>query len=265
MGALIRYHGGKTRIADKIVSMFPSHDCYVEPFGGGAAVLLAKPRSRLEIYNDMDCDMVALFRTLRDHPKQLADAVALTPFARDEFELSMTDCDDDLEKARRVLIRSHMGHGGTGTIWRTGFAKDRRNGVVPVDTWMALPAVVRETAERMLGVVIENREAQRVLLDHDAPGALHYVDPPYLHETRGKHRYRFEMTTADHERLLSAVRKLKGSVVLSGYSSGLYDAALHDWTRVEIKARADKAIPKTEVIWTNFCDAAPLFAAMKDA
>ena len=71
MGALVRYHGGKVRLAAKIISLFPQHDGYVEPFGGGAAVLLAKPRSRLEVYNDIDGDIVTLFRVLRDLPKRL--------------------------------------------------------------------------------------------------------------------------------------------------------------------------------------------------
>lgn len=82
MGALVRYHGGKVRIAEKIIGLFPAYDCYVEPFGGGGAVLLAKPRARLEVYNDLDGDKVALFRALRDAPAELAEAIALTPFAR---------------------------------------------------------------------------------------------------------------------------------------------------------------------------------------
>lgn len=261
MGALVRYHGGKVRIADKIVGLFPGHDCYVEPFGGGGAVLLSKPRARLEVYNDLDGDMVALFRAVRDRPQELARAVALTPYSREEFELSLALADgDDLVRARRVLIRSHLGHGGAGTVWRTGFAKDRRNGVVPCDTWLDLPAVIRETAERMRGVVIEQRPAVKVMVEHDSRSAVHYVDPPYVHEARGRHRYRYEMTTEEHEEMLRTLRELRGSVILSGYASGMYDAALHDWRRIEIKARADKCGDRTEVLWCNFEDATPLFA-----
>lgn len=262
MGSLVRYHGGKVRIAPKIVSLFPGHDCCVEPFGGGAAVLLSKPRARLEVYNDLDGDMVALFRTLRDAPDRLADAVALTPFARAEHEEAYQETSCDVERARRVLIRSHFGHGSSGIHRATGFrAAGLRAGTLPVHGWMSLPETIRVAAERMRGVVIERRPAVQVMQAHDGVQTVHYVDPPYLPETRDKGRdYRHEMTIPEHEEMLGAITALRGSVVLSGYASSLYDEALKDWRRIEIKARADKAGERTEVLWCNFADVAPLFA-----
>lgn len=265
MGALVRYHGGKVRMADKIIGLFPAHDCYIEPFGGGAAVLLAKPRARLEVYNDLDGDMVALFRVLRDSPDALADAVGSTPFAREEHELSYLEAADDLERARRVLVRSHFGHGSSGIHRATGFrAAGMRAGTLPVHGWMTLPDTIRIAAERMRGVVIERRPALQVMQAHDAKDVLHYVDPPYLPETRDKGRdYRHEMTRSDHIGLLDALRQMRGNVVLSGYASSLYDEALDGWRRIEIAARADRAAPRTEVIWCNFADTSPLFAAAR--
>lgn len=262
MTAIVRYHGGKVRIAERIVSLFPRHDCYVEPFGGGAAVLLAKPRSRLEVYNDLDGDMVALFRVLRDRPSDLASAVALTPFAREEHQTSYQVAQDDLERARRVLVRSHFGHGSSGVHRATGFrAAGLRAGSLPVHGWAGLPKAITATAERMRGVVIENRPAAQVIAAHDGPGTVIYADPPYLPETRGPGRdYRHEMTREDHVSLLSALAGTKGRVVLSGYASPLYDDALSGWRRVEIKAMADRAIPRVEVIWCNFDDVMPLFS-----
>ncbi|RAP39287.1 hypothetical protein BYZ73_21320 [Rhodovulum viride] len=262
MGALVRYHGGKVRIAEKIIGLFPAHDCYVEPFGGGAAVLLAKPRSRLEVYNDLDGDMVALFRVLRDRPDALAAAIALTPFAREEHEAAYSETQDDLERARRVLIRSHFGHGSSGIHRATGFrAAGMRAGTLPVHGWAMLPETIREAAERMRGVVIEHRPAVQVTQAHDGSQTVHYVDPPYLPETRDKGRdYRHEMTRRDHIDLLDTLRGLRGSVVLSGYASPLYDDALHDWRRIEIQTRADRAAERTEVLWCNFRDAVPLFS-----
>lgn len=262
MTAIVRYHGGKVRMAGKIISLFPGHDCYVEPFGGGAAVLLAKPRARLEVYNDIDGDMVNLFRVLRDAPQELAEAIALTPFAREEHEISYRDAGDDVERARRVLIRSHFGHGSSGIYRSTGFrAAGVRAGSLPVHGWTEMPTAVRRTAERMRGVVIENRPAVQVMQAHDGPDTVHYVDPPYLPETRDKGRdYRHEMTIRDHEELLSDLRLMRGAVVVSGYASEMYDSALHDWRRIEIQALADRAAKRTEVLWCNFSDTAPLFA-----
>lgn len=261
MGALVRYHGGKVRLADRIVSLFPQHDCYVEPFGGGGAVLLAKPRARLEVYNDLDGDMVALFRVVRDNPEELASSIALTPFAREEHVLSYQAAETDLERARRVLIRSHFGHGSSGIHRSTGFrAAGLRAGTLPVHGWMNMPETIRLAAERMRGVVIENRPADQVIEAHDGARTVHYVDPPYLPETRDKGRdYRHEMTRADHVNLLSVLRGVRGSVVLSGYASDIYDEALHDWRRIEIKTVGDRAAPRTEVIWANFTDRIGLF------
>lgn len=261
MTAIVRYHGGKVRIADRIVSLFPRHDCYVEPFGGGAAVLLAKPRSRLEVYNDLDGDMVALFRALRDRPSDLASAVALTPFAREEHQLSYQDTDDDLERARRVLVRSHFGHGSSGVHRTTGFrAAGLCAGTLPVHGWAGLPKAITATAERMRGVVIENRPAAQVIAAHDATGTVIYADPPYLPETRDAGRdYRHEMTREDHIALLSTLAAARSRVVLSGYPSPLYDEALAGWRRAEIRTMADKAKPRVEIIWCNFDDVTPLF------
>lgn len=265
MGALVRYHGGKVRMADKIIGLFPAHECYVEPFGGGAAVLMAKPRARLEVYNDLDGDMVALFRALRDAPQELAQAIALTPFAREEHEASYQPAMTDVERARRVLVRSHFGHGSSGIHRATGFrAAGMRAGSLPVHGWMDMPETVRVSAERMRGVVIEQRPAVQVMQAHDGPQTVHYVDPPYLPETRDRGRdYRHEMTREEHEDLLAALRGLRGSVVLSGYTSDLYDDALHDWRRIEVRARADRAGERTEILWCNFADIAPLFSATR--
>lgn len=258
--AIVRYHGGKVRMADKIIGLFPGHDTYVEPFGGGAAVLLAKPRSKLEIYNDLDGDMVTLFRVLRDRPRDLEASVALTPFAREEHESAYREASDDVDRARRVLIRSHFGHGSSGIHRSTGFrAAGLRAGALPVHGWVKMPGAVRETAERMRGVVIERRPAADVMLANDGPGTVHYVDPPYLPETRDKGSdYRHEMTFEEHADLLRVLCRLKGSVVLSGYASSLYDSALAGWRRIEVKARADRAFPRTEVLWCNFEDSLPL-------
>lgn len=261
MKSFLKYHGGKARLARKIISMMPDHNCYVEPFGGGAAVLLNKHRARLEVYNDLDGDVVAMFRVLRDRPDDLLRAVALTPFARAEHEMSYEHCDDEVERARRLLVRSHFGFGSSGIHRRTGFrAAGMRAGSLPVHFWEGFPAIVADTAKRMRSVVIECRPAVDVMKAHDAPGVVHYVDPPYLPETRGPGRdYRHEMSPEDHEALLDCLIGLKGNVVLSGYASGMYDTILRDWRRVEFRAMADRAMERVEVVWRNFEEPAPLF------
>lgn len=289
---VLRWHGGKWRLAPWIISHFPPHRIYVEPFGGAASVLLRKTRCHAEVYNDLDCEAVNLFRVLRDEPaaERLARVLALTPFARDEFLAAYELTGDPVEDARRFVVRSFMGYGSNaacttlGGRSQTGFrSNSNRSGTVPAREWTGVPAALMLTVERLRGVIVECRDAMQVMGSHDEPAALHYVDPPYLHGLRSpanpydlKHFYRHELTDADHSALLCFLRGLTGMIVLSGYASPLYDEALQDWRRVEIKAMADGARERTEVLWLNpACAAAldrraagactPLFATVAEA
>lgn len=267
----LRWHGGKWNLAPWIVSHFPKHRVYVEPFGGAASVLLRKERSYAEIYNDLDVAVVNLFRVLRsDRADELLRLLDLTPFARAEFELSYLPSDDPVEQARRLVVRSFMGFGSDGhnPEVRTGFrAASNRSGTTPAHDWVNLRPAYDILRRRLDGVVIECRPAIDVMRRHDGPDTLHYADPPYLPETRsnksrrGKlryHAYSHEMTRAEHGVLLKALRTLKGGVVVSGYPSELYDARLKGWRRVETTALADGARPRIEVVWLNPVCAAAL-------
>lgn len=268
----VRWHGAKFRMARDILPHLPSHRLYTEVFGGGAGVLLHKPRAYAEVYNDLDGDIVGLFRVLQDASSaaRLIELIRLTPFARAEFELAYEPTDDPIERARRLVIRSFMGFGSNAHSstqrghQSTGFrSNSNRSGTTPAQDWANLPDAYPAIAERFRGVVIEHRDAIEVLQRHDGDGSLHYVDPPYVHETRsmfkgGKSAYKHEMSLADHKRLLGALRALSGMVVLSGYACELYDTALSDWRRIEFKAYADGARERVEVLWINPSAAASL-------
>jgi len=261
---ILRWHGGKWLLAPWIISHFPPHRCYVEPYGGAWSVGFRKPRAEAEVWNDLDDELVNLFAVLRD-PAQgaaLVDALRLTPFARREFLAAYEFSADPVERARRLIIRSFMGHGSDGASgqYRTGFrANSNRSGSTPAVDWVNLPDSLELAIERAMGVVLENRPALQVMRSHDGADTLHFVDPPYLHETRARaHRradnggvYRHELTDADHAELLRDLRDLRGMVILCGYPSKLYDDALADWRRVERPALADGALPRTEVLWIN--------------
>lgn len=252
---VLRWHGGKWRLAPWIIAHFPSHRCYVEPYGGAASVLLRKPRAYAEVYNDLDCTVVGLFRMLRsDRAGDLIEAIRLTPFARDEFAQAHGEAADEFEAARRLIVRSFMGFGSNGHNRATGFrSNSNRSGTTPAHDWGHYPDALAAIVARLQGVVIENKDAKAVMAQHDAPTTLHYVDPPYVFETRadlGKD-YAHELTDDDHAELLTFLRGLRGMVVLSGYPHDLYEEVLSDWRRVERKALADGARERTEVLWMN--------------
>lgn len=249
----------------QIIPYLPAHRLYTEAFGGGAGVLLHKARSHAEIYNDLDDDIVGLFRVLQDPAQacRLIELLRLTPFARREFEIAYEPARDSIERARRLVIRSFMGFGSNAHSstqrghQSTGFrSNSNRSGTTPAQDWRNLPDAYGAIVERMRGVVIEHRDALVVLKRHDATTSLHYVDPPYVHDTRsmfkgGKSAYKHELDGGGHARLLETLRALIGMVVLSGYANPLYDETLHDWRRIEFAAHADGARPRVEVLWIN--------------
>lgn len=263
---MLRWHGGKWRLAPWIIRHMPPHRIYVEPFGGAASVLLRKPRSYAEVYNDLDAEAVNLFRVLRapEQAGRLVRLLELTPFARDEFNDCYEPATDPVERARRLIVRAFMGYGADGahSPYRTGFrANSNRRGSTPAHDWAGYPAAMAGLVGRLRGVVIESRDAVEVMRCHDSAETLHFVDPPYPHTTRSRSGrrpggkpaglYAHELTDQEHAALLEALRDLDGMVLLSGYACPLYDDALADWRRVEKDTYADGARPRTEVLWIN--------------
>ncbi|MHC3954519.1 DNA adenine methylase [Pseudomonas aeruginosa] len=260
---VIRYHGGKFRLAPWVIEHFPPHQVYIEPFGGAAGVLMQKPRSHGEVYNDLDGDIVNLFRVLQSAAQReaLVELLVLTPYARDEFERAWIFTDEPVERARRTVIRAQMGFGSAGASkGTTGFRIDcyRQYGTAQ-QLWARYPDQLSAIGKRLAGVLIENRPAIDIMLAHDSAQALHYVDPPYMHDTRvrgaqkGRY-YRHELDDDQHAELLSILNQLTGMVVLSGYPSELYQARLEGWTMNSTSARISAgrgSDTRTECLWIN--------------
>lgn len=262
---LIRWHGGKWKIAKWIIEYLPrEHDAYVEPFGGGASVLLQKEPVGSELYNDLDETLIAVFRVLQDVEKseKLVWLLERTPFSRREFERAYQPVDgDDVEAVRRTLARSFMGIGSLGTGGNsTGFRRSITAAKFPAREWSTYPPALRLTIERLRDVVLESVDARALMADVDAAGTLFYLDPPYLPETRSQksrrggsryHVYRHELTFEEHVALLEQLKAMLGMIVLSGYPNALYDDALTGWQRVERTAYAHGGIGRTECLWIN--------------
>ncbi len=260
---VLRYHGGKFRLAPWILSFFPEHTVYVEPFGGAGSILMLKQRVGAECYNDLDGNVVNLFRVLRDPERalELRRRVDLTPFARDELEFAYEPVVDEIDAAHKLIIKSFMGHGSDSATrtCRTGFRSKLSDGrflpSVEYSTWSdAIPAFTR----RLRTVVIENRQATEVIARMDSPSTLIYADPPYLLSTRGKrggagsHGFRHEMSDDNHVELAEVLRAAAGMVIVSGYPCTLYDRDLYpDWIRHERKHIADGGRVRKEVVWMN--------------
>lgn len=260
----IPYFGSKGRLASRIVGMLPQHGHYVEPYAGSLAVLLAKPRSRMETVNDLDGDLMCFWRVLRDQPDALARVCALTPHSRAEREdaFNLQESPTDLERARRVWVL--LSQGRSSTLRRTGwrFYGDPAGSTYAMPDYLtAYVQRIPPAAARLHGVSLEARDALDVIADYGRqPDVLLYCDPPYLGSTRATN-YRHEMTSESaHRDLAAALRSCKASVVLSGYHSPLYDDLYDGWDMVTIPAWTGNGIRgdatrtegvRVEVLWSN--------------
>lgn len=248
---VLRWHGGKWKLAPWIISHFPAHKVYIEPFGGAGSVLLQKQPSVTEVWNDLEGEVVNLFKVLRSATDELARLVYLTPFAREEYHALYEPADDPIERARRFVAWSFMGQSSKGALRKSGFdSRINPDGFASrLNSLRAMPEEFQRIADRMRGVIIESKPADAIFSQYDRDGVLFYVDPPYLAD-RANH-YTHELNEAGHVTLLARLRTLSGMVVLSGYRSAIYDEALSDWARVETDAVADTGAPRTEVLWIN--------------
>lgn len=261
---VLRYHGGKYKLAKWIISHFPEHKVYVELCGGAGSVLMQKPRSYAEVYNDKWDIVVNVFLVLRDKQSalELLRLIQLTPYSRTEFnscgdvELSKITC--PIEKARLTILRSFAGFGSAATNakYSTGFrANSLRSGTTPAHDWANYPNHIKSFVERLQGVVIENKDYRSIIEQQDSGETLFYMDPPYVHSTRNMQRgnaaYACEMSDTDHMEMAKIFNSIKGMAIVSGYDCPLYKEIFKGWNKVHKKHFADGAAERVETLWLS--------------
>lgn len=251
--AVLRYPGAKWSLASKIAASFQPHYHYVEPYFGSGAVFFTKDPSPHEVLNDTNQWVVNLFRVLRDRTEDLCWALETTPWSRDEYAISHIATGDDLEDARRFVVRCWQAHASDlakKTGWKNRGVRQRAQGMS--HRWKKVPDQLRALAWRLADAEIENRPALEVMRRHAAPDCLIYADPPYLHSVRTQTMYEQEMTDDDHKAMLEVLLAHPGPVVLSGYANDLYDSALQGWDRITLKPpKVEKGASRTEVLWVK--------------
>lgn len=261
MKAFLNYPGAKWGMSKMISSILPPHRSYLEPFFGSGAVLFNKLPSAIETVNDIDGEIVNFFRVLKEQAHDLAEAITFTPYAREVFDDAHENRGDSaFDRAYRFAIRSRMGH-GFKTYEKTGFKIDRfaRERSYCVEAWNDMPELLLMAAERLKKVQIENRSALELIRKFNFDNVCIYADPPYLLDTRGGKQYRYEMDENDHVQLLEALLQHKGSAIVSGYASELYDQILKGWQRITVQRYNQNCDPRTEVLWCNFLSTPTLF------
>lgn len=263
------YYGGKTALAGAIASQFPAHmDAYIEPFAGSASVFFAAPGrwADIEILNDLNGDLIAFYKALRDHTAETIRRLSLTPFSRqvyNEARQALIDqtYQDEIDRGLSFFITVFQSFSNTGKVnaWLLPTIDNR------AALWSkgTAEAALMAVALRLREANIENYPALKVLDLYDRPGALFYIDPPYLSVGSPRDKavvYRgLDMAEDAHAQLLDRVARLKGYALISGYDHPLYATLTnHGWDRVDIAHRTainfkstTKTSARTEVIWIN--------------
>ncbi len=266
----LKTHGGKSYLAERIVDLMPDHTCYVEPYAGGLSVLLAKdPEGVSEIVNDIDGDLTNFWRVIRDE-KAFASfqrSVEAIPFSEQEWHDARTGMchpyhamgEPSVPRALDFFVYCRQSLAGRGVSFAPASTTRTRRGMnEQASAWLSSVEWLPMVHARLKRVMVLNRPALSVIRQHDGPGTLFYLDPPYLAETRTAPQvYAHEMDERDHDELLDLIRGVEGKVMISGYDSKLYARKLKGWRRVTFDQPAHSAGGaekgrRTEVVWMNY-------------
>ena len=257
------WYGGKFSHLDFLLPLIPTdakHFCDV--FGGSAAVLMNIDPYPVETYNDIDSELVNFFETLRNQGPKLVKAIGLTPFSREELARACQPASNltKLERARRFYIRARQTRTGLAQTssegrWAHCVLTSRAGMAGAVSRWLGSVEALPEIAQRFQRVQIENAPAIEVIRRYDTADTVFYLDPPYVHSSRGDAAaYGYEMTDGEHEELFAVLQTIRGRVVLSGYRSELYDDLYSGWRRVDADERIchSSRTNRQESVWMNF-------------
>ncbi len=261
----LKWWGGKSYLAKRIIELMPPHTHYVEPFFGGGAVLLNKdPVGVSEVVNDVDEELTNFWQVLQEQEAfvEFQRRVDAMPFSEVEWEAAV-DCSPrgvlDVDAAVQFFVRCRQSRAGRCTDFATlSKRRTRRQMNEQASAWMTAVEGLPAVASRLKRVVILCDDAMEIIGQEETDETLFYCDPPYLHESRvSTDDYAFEMTRGQHAELLETLKACTGKVMLSGYPSDLYNDELAGWRRVEFdidnKASGAKTKPRMrECLWLNF-------------
>lgn len=255
----LTYYGGKQTLAPLIVSLFPEHVLYGEPFAGGAAVLFEKEPSKSEVINDTNGELMNFYKVARDNFKELQSLVSTTLHSRDAFRQATVinqnpDMFDPVKRAWAIWVISSMSF---ASKLDGPFGFDKTADCTSKRIANKRLAFTPDIAERLARVQMECADALYVISSRDHGGAFYYVDPPYVGSNCGHYK---GYTEADYEALLNMLSQIQGKFLLSSYPSTLLDKFVrkYKWKQmsrkmlVTVNAKSGKPKEKVEVLTANY-------------
>jgi len=254
----ITYYGGKQNLLKEILPLIPNHKCYCEPFFGGGAVFFAKPRSKVEVINDFDDDLVVFYRQIKSNFKKLNDKIELTLHSRkakieaveilkDKFNCS------ELERAWALWVIINQGFAKTKGLNYNWIFSASANQATTIDTKRKEFKMYQKRLEK---TSIECWDVLKVIKNWDSPDTFFYCDPPYVSSDCGRY---ITYTEKQFEKLLLALTNIEGKFLLSSYPEKQVDKYREkfNWNSKDIKQKVttSKAIAgkeKTECLSWNY-------------
>jgi DNA adenine methylase len=207
MLTLAPWKGGKARLVTRLLPLFPPHRCYVEPFGGMASLLLNKPTSEVEVYNDRDDRLVELFAVLKYHPQEFDRELDGLLTSRRLFELYRDRTGiTDIQRAAQFLYALAFSFGGNAETFPT--MKLKGHSIASVTVLRERAALVKQ---RLQTVTIEHLDWEQVIERYDGPDTFFFCDPPYM-ETSG---YRVQFLDREQDALAARMRTIKGKFLMT--------------------------------------------------
>lgn len=245
---VIKITNDKWSLKDWIISNFPEgyeEMTYVEPYGGTVDLLFTKKKSKFEIINDQNLEIINIYRAIRDESAELIkriNSLKCTPESFDKV-IKKQQFEDYLDQATNDLILRKLSKGGL----KQKFQKPSN-----LESWKSSVKSLAEYSTRIKDVYITNKQALDIIHAFNTKDSLIYCDPPYLHENKvSKSVYSSEMTPECHMKLYHVLQDFKGKVILSGCTSPLYNRLYKNWNIEKKRIDKDKS-KQTEIIWKNF-------------
>jgi len=255
----ITYYGGKQRLVSTILPLIPEHTAYVEPFAGGAAILFAKPKSKVEVINDTNSEVILFYKVVKTQFTKLQKEIRATLHSRElhrkaKFIYEHPHLFTDIERAWALWVNSVMSYSSIlGSTWSCGFESATSERKVHSKK----KSFTKELSDRLELVQVESRDALEVVLGRDNPTTFFYVDPPYIDTACGHYT---GYTRDDFEKLLVALSKIKGKFLLSSFPSDLLEkySRKYKWQTKTIEMNLcvqgakKNGRRKTEVLTANY-------------
>ncbi|ELY6335795.1 TPA: DNA adenine methylase [Yersinia enterocolitica] len=207
---IVPWIGGKRRLAKHILPLFPAHTCYVEPFSGAAALYFLKTPSKTEVINDINGELVNLYRVVKHHLEEFVRQFKWALVSRQIYKWLQDTPEEtltDIQRAARFYYLQKQAFGGkvADHTFGTSTTSAPRFNLLRIEEELSMAHL------RLSRTLIEHLDWQQCIKRYDRPHTLFYCDPPYW----GTEGYGVEFGLENYDHMAELARSIKGKMIIS--------------------------------------------------